>query len=82
MLQFSGGASNLTYLLRYPARDLILRTAPRGTKARGAHDMGREYRIQDRLRPVFPYAPGDGRLLRRPRGDGRATSTPWSGSRA
>ena len=57
VLQFSGGASNLTYLLRYPARDLILRTAPRGTKARGAHDMGREYRIQDRLRPVFPYAP-------------------------
>ena len=57
VLQFSGGASNLTYLLRYPARDLILRTAPRGTKARGAHDMGREYRIQHRLRPVFGYAP-------------------------
>ena len=25
--QFSGGASNLTYLLRYPTRDLILRRA-------------------------------------------------------
>ncbi len=56
--QFSGGASNLTYLLRYPSgRDLILRRAPRGTKARGAHDMGREFRIQKQLKPVFPYVP-------------------------
>ncbi|MDO7868104.1 phosphotransferase family protein [Nocardioides jiangxiensis] len=53
--QFSGGASNLTYLLRYPAKDLILRRPPAGTKARGAHDMGREYRIQAALAPVFPY---------------------------
>jgi aminoglycoside phosphotransferase (APT) family kinase protein len=53
--QFSGGASNLTYLLRYPARDLILRRAPRGTKARGAHDMHREYVIQSSLRDAFPY---------------------------
>ena len=29
--QFPGGASNLTYLLTYPDRDLILRRAPRGT---------------------------------------------------
>jgi aminoglycoside phosphotransferase (APT) family kinase protein len=53
--QFGGGASNLTYLLRYPTADLVLRRAPRGTKAKGAHDMGREYRIQRQLRPVFPY---------------------------
>ena len=53
--QFSGGASNLTYLLRYPDRDLILRRAPRGTKAKGAHDMGREYRIQSALEGHFPY---------------------------
>ncbi len=53
--QFSGGASNLTYLLRYPAKDLILRRPPKGTKAAGAHDMGREYRIQAALAPVFPY---------------------------
>lgn len=55
--QFSGGASNLTYLLRYPDRDLILRRPPAGTKAKGAHDMGREYRIQQQLAPVFPYVP-------------------------
>lgn len=57
--QFAGGASNLTYLLRYTDGpepvDLILRRAPRGTKAKGAHDMGREYRIQRDLKPVFPY---------------------------
>ncbi len=52
--QFTGGASNLTYLLRYPGRDLILRRPPTGAKAKSAHDMGREYRIQAGLRPVFP----------------------------
>ena len=60
--QFPGGASNLTYLLRLVdseggERDLILRRPPRGTKARGAHDMGREYRIQRGLAPLFPYVP-------------------------
>jgi aminoglycoside phosphotransferase (APT) family kinase protein len=53
--QFPGGASNLTYRLRYPARDLILRRPPAGVKAKGAHDMGREYLIQGELRPLFPY---------------------------
>jgi aminoglycoside phosphotransferase (APT) family kinase protein len=59
VLQFSGGASNLTYLLRCddlePQLDLVLRRGPSGTKAKGAHDMGREYRIQSALAPVFPY---------------------------
>ncbi|MFB6723468.1 phosphotransferase family protein [Kribbella sp. NPDC056345] len=55
--QFSGGASNLTYLLSYPGHDLILRRPPAGTKAKSAHDMGREYRIQAALKPVFPYVP-------------------------
>jgi aminoglycoside phosphotransferase (APT) family kinase protein len=55
--QFSGGASNLTYLLQYDGLDLILRRPPAGTKAKGAHDMSREYRIQASLKPVFPYVP-------------------------
>lgn len=55
--QFSGGASNLTYLLRYAARDVILRRPPSGTKARSAHDMAREYRIMSALRPVFGKVP-------------------------
>jgi aminoglycoside phosphotransferase (APT) family kinase protein len=53
--QFPGGASNLTYLLTYPARELVLRRPPAGVKAASAHDMGREYRIQAALAPVFPY---------------------------
>ncbi len=53
--QFPGGASNLTYLLRYPGQDLILRRPPSGAKARSAHDMRREFTIQSRLAPVFPY---------------------------
>jgi len=55
--QFSGGASNWTYRLQYTNDDLILRRPPAGTKAEGAHDMGREYRIQKALKPVFPYVP-------------------------
>lgn len=55
--QFSGGASNLTYLLRYRGVDLVLRRPPTGTKARGAHDMKREHRVQSALRPVFPLVP-------------------------
>lgn len=55
--QFSGGASNLTYLLRYPERDLVLRRPPPGTKAASAHDMRREHDVQLALRPAFPYVP-------------------------
>lgn len=55
--QFTGGASNLTYLLRYPRRELILRRPPAGTKASSAHDMAREHRIQAALKPVFPHVP-------------------------
>ena len=57
MRQFGGGASNLTYSLRDGAHDLILRRPPSGHKAKGAHDMGREYQIQDGLAGVFPLVP-------------------------
>jgi len=56
--QFPGGASNLTYLLSYPGRELILRRPPSGAKAKSAHDMRREFTIQSRLAPVFPYVAG------------------------
>ncbi|TVQ27335.1 MAG: phosphotransferase family protein [Wenzhouxiangella sp.] len=55
--QFSKGASNLTYRLRYPGRDLILRRPPPGTKARSAHNMVREHDIQKALKAVYPYVP-------------------------
>lgn len=55
--QYAGGASNWTYRLQYDRHDLILRRPPAGTKAKSAHDMGREFRIQQALRPVFPLVP-------------------------
>ena len=55
--QFAGGASNLTYLLSYPQRDLIVRRPPFGHKAASAHDMLREARIMNALKPVYPYVP-------------------------
>ena len=55
--QFRSGASNLTYLLQYPDRDLVLRKPPAGMKAASAHDMKREFLIQSRLQPVYPLVP-------------------------
>ncbi|NTX15932.1 phosphotransferase family protein [Myxococcus sp. CA056] len=55
--QFSGGASNWTYRLKYPNRDLILRRPPAGTKAKSAHDMSREFRVQKALKPTYPWVP-------------------------
>jgi len=55
--QYSGGASNWTYCLSYPEREVVLRRAPAGTKAKGAHDMGREHRLQAALKPVYSYVP-------------------------
>lgn len=55
--QFAGGASNLTYQLDYPRRSLILRRPPVGAKAKSAHDMHREFDVQQRLAAAFPYVP-------------------------
>ncbi|MEQ8927436.1 MAG: phosphotransferase family protein [Fulvivirga sp.] len=55
--QFSGGASNWTYRLQFENRDLILRRAPLGKKASGAHNMPREYHLQKKLKPHYPYVP-------------------------
>lgn len=55
--QFRSGASNLTYLLKYPDRELVLRRPPVGTKAVSAHDMKREFLIQSRLKPVYDFVP-------------------------
>ncbi len=55
--QYAGGASNWTYCLEYPEQSVILRRAPAGTKAKGAHDMGREYRLQNVIKSVYPLVP-------------------------
>ncbi len=51
--QYTGGASNWTYRIKYDSHDLILRRPPAGTKAASAHDMKREYDIQKALMPYY-----------------------------
>ena len=55
--QFPLGYSNLTYLVRVGARELILRRPPIGVEIETAHDMGREFRVLSHLRPVFTTVP-------------------------
>src|SRR5687768_12759517 len=55
--QFPSGFSNLTYLLRFGDRELVLRRPPIGAKIKSAHDMGREYRILSHLYPVYNKVP-------------------------
>ena len=55
--QFPGGHSNLTYLITFKNREMVLRRPPFGAKAKSAHDMGREYRILKALKPFYPYCP-------------------------
>ena len=55
--QFPGGHSNLTYLLRVPGSEFVLRRAPLGPVAPKAHDMAREYAVLAAVAPHFPEAP-------------------------
>jgi aminoglycoside phosphotransferase (APT) family kinase protein len=57
VLQFPRGHANLTYLLRFGERELVLRRPPLGPVARGAHDMVREHRVLSRLWRAYPLAP-------------------------
>ncbi|HKU36723.1 MAG TPA: phosphotransferase family protein, partial [Polyangiales bacterium] len=57
VLQFPGGHSNLTYLLKVGERELVMRRPPFGTKVKSAHDMGREHRILSALSTRYAYAP-------------------------
>ena len=55
--QFPGGHSNLTYLVRFGATELVLRRPPLGPVAPTAHDMAREFRWLSAMHPVYPLAP-------------------------
>ncbi len=55
--QFSSGASNLTFMLRYPDRDLVLRRPPRGAKPKSGHSMIREYSVMKALKSEYPKVP-------------------------
>lgn len=55
--QFGNGSANLTYLLEFGERRLVLRRPPPGPVAAGAHDMKREYRALSRLWRSYDRAP-------------------------
>lgn len=55
--QFPGGHSNLTYMLQFGERELVLRRPPFGAPIKSAHDMGREYHILSHLVEVYPRVP-------------------------
>jgi len=55
--QFLNGAANLTYLLEFAGRRLVIRRPPFGDLAVGAHDMKREFRALSRLWRSYDRAP-------------------------
>jgi aminoglycoside phosphotransferase (APT) family kinase protein len=55
--QFGGGHANLTYLIRFGAREWVLRRPPLGPVPPSAHDMRREHRVLSTLYRGFPQAP-------------------------
>lgn len=55
--QFPGGFSNLTYLIECGKSQFVMKSAPPGKKAKGAHDVRREYQIVSRLIGHYPYLP-------------------------
>lgn len=52
--QFPAGASNLTYLLAYDDRELVLRRPPAGARPKSGHSMIREYTIAKALHDHYP----------------------------
>ena len=55
--QFSGGYSNLTYLVKTKTKEYVLRRPPFGANIKSAHDMGREYKVLSLLKPHYPKVP-------------------------
>jgi aminoglycoside phosphotransferase (APT) family kinase protein len=56
--RFSGGASNLTYLVRTDDGEVVARIPPPGAKhIKAGHDMAREGRFLQKLHPHYPLAP-------------------------
>jgi len=55
--QFPGGYSNLTYLIKTPQREFVLRKPPRGAKIKSAHDMHREFKVLSLLKPLYKKIP-------------------------
>lgn len=55
--RFAGGLANLNYRVSIAGEAAVLRRPPPGTRAEGANDMGREWRVLSRLNAGYPLAP-------------------------
>lgn len=55
--QFPAGFSNLTFFVQLGDQAYVLRRPPFGARAKGGHDMFREYRVMRDLAPLFPKVP-------------------------
>jgi len=55
--KFSGGYSNLTYLLRFNTQEFVLRRPPLGVSSGISHDVGREFYILSCLSKVYSGVP-------------------------
>lgn len=55
--QFPAGHSNLTYLVHFGGREIVLRRAPHGASVKSAHDMRREFDVLTALAPLYSKAP-------------------------
>lgn len=52
--QFPSGHSNLTYSVTLGGKEMVLRRPPFGSKVKTAHDMGREYRVLEKIHASYP----------------------------
>lgn len=57
VLQFPGGYSNITFLIRGEGKEFILRKPPQGANIKSAHDMGREFQVLTLLKPLLGDVP-------------------------
>ncbi len=55
--QYPAGHSNLTYSVKFGAREIVLRRPPYGSEVKSAHDMSREYRVLSKLHAAYSPAP-------------------------
>ncbi|MES2003840.1 MAG: phosphotransferase family protein [Bacteroidota bacterium] len=55
--RFTGGYSNLTYLLQTVNKEYVLRMPPHGANIISAHDMGREFKVLSLLKPHYAKMP-------------------------
>jgi aminoglycoside phosphotransferase (APT) family kinase protein len=55
--RFPGGYSNLTYSIQTDNQHFVMRMAPPGANIKSAHDMEREYKVLQLLKPHFSQVP-------------------------